>query len=281
MYYNVSMTIAELLQQQQADRADSLGVEVLLAHVLGVSRAYLMAHPEHQMKDGDELRFGELYARLREGEPVAYLTGVKEFYDLNFFVNSSVLIPRPETELLVEKVVDFVGDKPLKIMDVGTGSGAIAVALAKNLPKATVVGIDVSEDALIIARKNTEYHGVSVDFQCGDLLEGVNEPFDVVVANLPYIGEEQYRFVSRETEKYEPSVALFGGSDGLQLYKRFFEQLSQSTWKPRLLLGEFGFAQGEKMTELLNTFFEHEDWRIEKDYALIERIFMVTFPSYV
>lgn len=271
------MTIEDIIRQ--SDHSDALAVEVLLAHVLGVSREYLMIHSNDLLEPDVEEQFGSLYGRLREGEPVAYLTGKKEFYGLDFFVNSSVLIPRPETEMLVEKVLAFAQDKPLKIADVGTGSGAIAVSVAKHLPNASVVGIDVSGEALVVARKNAETHGVDVDFRCGDLLDGVDERFDIVVANLPYIGEEQYRFVSRETEKYEPSVALFGGVDGLELYRRLFQQLSEKEWRPNLLLGEFGFAQGEKMAEVLNTFFEQDDWRIEKDYASIERIFVVTSPS--
>lgn len=272
------MTIGELLQQSK--HPDTLGVELLLAHVLGVQREYLFAHPEQEVEQKLEQDFRNLYERLLNGEPVAHLTGVKEFYGLEFDVNASVLIPRPETEMLVEKVIAFVGDQQLRILDIGTGSGAIAVSLAKHLPHAVVMGTDVSGEAVQVAQMNARKHNVGVDFVVADLLEGVSGPFDIIVANLPYIGEERYRFVSRETEQYEPSIALFGGSDGLELYRRLFQQLSGQNWKPRLLLGEFGFAQGEVMRELLDNFFEQEDWHIAEDYASIERIFVVPFTSH-
>lgn len=272
------MRIDQILEE--IDHNDVLGVELLLAHVLGVERAYLLAHPEHLLNTDTEQCFRSLYTRLRKGEPVAHLIGTKEFFGLEFQVNRSVLIPRPETEILVEEVIKFADkESGLRVLDVGTGSGAIAIALAKHLPNATVVATDVSHDAIEVARTNAEKHGVDVAFHVSDLLEEVKGSFDVIVANLPYIGEEKFRFVSKETEQYEPSVALFGGVDGLELYRRLFRQLTVLDWRPRLLLGEFGFAQADSMREALNNFFEQEDWRIKKDYASIDRVFMVRFSS--
>lgn len=272
------MTVAQILQEVK--QFDSLAGEVLLAHVLGTTKEDLFAHPQRPVTRRNSAVFAQLYRRLKAGEPLAYLTGTKEFYGLEFHVNPSVLIPRPETELLVDKILDFAaGEQRLKVLDVGTGSGAIAVSLAKNLLQARLVATDVSPKALEVARRNAEKHGVGdrVTFVEADLLAGMNGPFDVVVANLPYIGEEQFRFVSREAQEYEPHVALFGGPNGLALYKRLFAQLSAADWRPRLFLGEFGFLQGEEMRNLLNTFFEQEEWRIEKDYASIERVFVIPF----
>lgn len=273
------MTIKEILQQ--ADHPDRLAVEVLLARTMGVGREQLFARPEQVVQEGLVTRFATDFGRLQRGEPLAYICGEKEFYGLSLVVNSSVLIPRPETEMLVDKVIDLVGDQAFRILDVGTGSGAIAIAVAHSLARARVVATDVSAEALEVARANVERHGLAerVDLIESDLLSQIEGPFDVVVANLPYIGEERFRFVSKETEDFEPHVALFGGDDGLRLYEALFSQLKNGSWRPRMLMGEFGFAQAEEMKKLLDKFFEHEDWRIDKDYASIDRIFMVSFAS--
>ncbi|HLG25939.1 MAG TPA: peptide chain release factor N(5)-glutamine methyltransferase [Candidatus Gracilibacteria bacterium] len=286
------MTISELLQESKLKLGDQepdfLGVELLIAYVLGRDREYLVAHGDERFSEDALVTFQELFGRFYAGEPVAYLINRKEFYGLDFFVDKRVLVPRPETELLVDKVLDFVrsanggsatgsGAAALKILDIGTGSGCIAVALAKNITEARITAVDVSVDALQVAKLNAERHDVAdrVSFLESDLLAGVEGVFDVVVANLPYIGEERHRYISREAYEYEPHVALFGGSDGLRLYAALFEQLSRKGWKPKILLGEFGFLQGDEMRELLNKFFTHEQWEIQKDYASIERTFVV------
>lgn len=273
------MTVREALSK--ADHHDRIGVEVLLARALKVSKEQLFAHPEKVLSDEENGEFFNDVERLRSGEPLAYVIGEKEFYGLVFEVNEHVLIPRPETELMVDKVKEFVGDKPAKVLDVGTGSGAIAVAVAHSLPEVHVTATDVSGEALQVAQRNAQQHGVQdrIDFIESDLLEEVDGSFDVIVANLPYIGEERFRFVSKETEEFEPHVALFGGVDGLQLYRRLFEEMKEKSMKPGLLLGEFGFVQGEEMSALLSNFFDQYEWRIEKDYASIERIFVVSFAN--
>jgi len=225
--------------------------------------------------------FNALFERFCSGEPVAYLIGKKEFYGLDFFVDDSVLIPRPETELLVANVIEFCKGESggVRILDIGTGSGAIAIALAKSLPQARVTAVDISEDALKVAYANARVHGVydRVDFVRSDLLSNVDGSFDVVVANLPYIGLESNNFVSRETLEFEPHIALFGGNDGLDLYRKLFDQINAMEWRPKLLLGEFGFTQADLMRKLLDKFFIQQQCLIQKDYASIERIFMVTF----
>ncbi len=273
------MTIKEALQQ--VDHHDRIAVEVLLARALKAPKEQLFAYPERDLSQDDMDRFLHDVERLRAGEPLAYIIGEKEFYGLEFEVNEHVLIPRPETELMVDKVKDFVGDKSLKILDVGTGSGAIAVAIAHVLPQVKVVATDVSGDALEVAKRNAVKHEVQdrIRFLESDLLENIDEDFDVIVANLPYIGEERFRFVSKETEQFEPHVALFGGMDGLQLYRKLFEDIHKKGLKPGLLIGEFGFAQAEEMELVLSKFFEQNEWHIEKDYASIERIFVVNFAN--
>lgn len=301
------MTVAEILQRARSERSEwseevageggadgageiSLSIEVLLAFVLGKDRAWLMAHSEAPVSQEQERQFGEFFLRFRAGEPVAYLTGKKEFYGLEFLVNKSVLIPRPETEMLVERVLEFARrpqagarkggrGSGLKVLDIGTGSGCIAVSLAKHLPDAQITAVDISTEALETAKKNAQLHEVvpRVKFLESDLLANVEGEFDIVVTNLPYIGTERHAILSREVREYEPHTALFGGADGLRLYERLFEQMAVLAWKPRLFFGEFGFSQGFEMRQLLNKFFIHADVLVEKDLASIERIFVVRF----
>jgi release factor glutamine methyltransferase len=284
-FYDISMTIREI-QNRALDLLPrtfeySLAVEVLLAHALRGSREELFSHADREVSFEDERLFGELLSKHLDGEPVAYLTGVKEFYGLNFFVDRRVIIPRPETEHLVDEVISCVQrhNKSLSILDVGTGSGCIALTLAHKLQNVQVTAVDISFDALEVARKNAVQLGVDsrVVLRQSDLLLGVEGAFDIVVANLPYIGKEKFHFVSREALDFEPHVALFGGSDGLRLYGQFFQQLSTRPWRPRLLVGEFGFLQAEAMGVLLERFFPQR-WEIKKDYASIDRMFVVGFP---
>lgn len=271
------MKIAELLRQG-GEFLSALDCEVILAHALGCSREYLLAHGEEEV-DGFVLDlFGEYVERVRNGEPVAYITGEKEFFGLSFFVDNRVLVPRPETEMIVEKVLEYLGDRKARVLDVGTGSGNIAVSVAKGNEDVDVLALELEDGACEVARLNAEQHGVDdrVNVFQSDLLEAVDEGegFDVIVANLPYIGEEKHRYVSAATEMHEPHAALFGGFDGLQLYKKMFQELQDKGISFDLMMGEFGFAQGEDMAELLDRFFDQR-WVIEKDLAGIERIFCV------
>jgi len=276
----VREAINKALNETGRTAEEMLAAEVLLAFCLNVTREDLFIRHDLKVSEADANKFFEILERFYLGEPVAYLTGSKEFYGFDFCVNKNVLIPRPETELLVEEVLKLVPDREtVKILDVGTGSGCIAVALAKHLKCAELTATDISSGALTVARKNAERHGVSsrIRFINTDLIDNVRGPFDIVVANLPYIGEKKYNFVSREAKKYEPHVALFGGVDGLRLYEKLFEHLAGRKWKPRFLLGEFGFLQGDEMRGLLNEYFAGWQCAILKDYASIERIFVVAF----
>ena len=295
------MNIRDFLQSVRLElgpNGDQLGAELLLAFVLdgdgakNVDRTYLMTHGDEELLDLQVQRFDALFKRMIKGEPVAYLLGRKEFFGLDFFVDARVLIPRPETEHLVEKVLQFAGERgdtflsergdsaSLRILDVGTGSGCIAVSLAKNLSAANVTGVDISVDALEVAQKNAQHNGVAAraEFFESDLLSAVEKPFDIIVANLPYIGEKKFNFVSKSARDFEPHVALFGGDDGLSLYSKFFQQLSQKPWRPRLLLGEFGFLQRSELAELFSKFFPQTKITFEQDLAHIDRLFMVEFP---
>lgn len=281
------MTISEIIKKavEKAGRTPEniLSVEVLLAYCLDLEKEDLFMEPGRIVSPAEENRFVSLFERFIMGEPVAYLTGKKEFYGLDFDVDGNVLIPRPETELLVEKVLSVVPEKGagVKILDVGTGSGCIAISLAKSLPYASITATDISAPAIEVAKKNALKHGVDsrINFVVTDLMENIDGPFDFVVANLPYIGKEKFNFVSREAEKYEPHVALFGGEDGLRLYDKLFRQLNSLKWRPRFFMGEFGFLQGDEMRRILSEHFGGSGKEILKDYASIERIFVVGFDS--
>ena len=193
-----------------------LDAELLLASVLGVGGERVVIGAGVSLPEDVLERFAELVARREAREPVAYILGHKAFRRIDLSVDRRVLIPRPETELLVEVGVTVA--RGGRVADVGTGSGAVALALKDERPDLSVVGVDVSVDALEVARANGRRLGLDVEFVCADLLDGVPGPFDAVLANLPYVAEGSA--LPPEIELYEPEVALFGGPDGLDLIRR-------------------------------------------------------------
>ena len=300
------MTIRDLIKQgyeflEGAENA-VLNCEVVLANVLGVEKEYLIAHSDQEI--GGESEFSEdladLYMaylkKVKEGEPVAYILKEKEFYGLSFFVDNRVLVPRPETEQLVETVLSFLEEKygvkrsrefesdaeKFRILDVGTGSGNIAISLATNFQNLEAVALDVSDDAIEVARVNVNQHGVEdrVELYQSDLLDVIEdgEKFHVIVANLPYIGTKTNSDVDENVEKHEPSSALFAGDDGLDLYLKMFKQIQEKNVSYDLIVGEFGSMQREDMEALLTDFFG-QNWRIEKDLAGLDRMFVVEYKS--
>ncbi|HEV2011753.1 MAG TPA: peptide chain release factor N(5)-glutamine methyltransferase [Candidatus Limnocylindria bacterium] len=231
----------------------ALDADVLLAHALGVPKEALVAHPEIELNADEAARFEALVAKRADGVPVAYLRGVKEFYGLRFSVDPRVLVPRPETEVLVDAVRAWVAGRPLTVVDVGTGSGAIAVALAVSEPKLRVIATDVSADALAVARANADAHGARVDFREGDLLAPVLEPVDAVAANLPYLRDLDLERLAgdRTSLAFEPRLATVAGPDGLGLVRRAIADL------PRVLAPD-GAA-----------FFECDPPQVERVAALL------------
>ena len=197
----------------------ALDADVLLAHVLGAGKAALFAHPERTLSAAEAAQFEALVERRSRGEPVAYLRGFKEFYGLRFRVDPRVLIPRPETEVLVDAARELIAGRAVTVVDVGTGSGAIAIAIAAHEPKVRVIATDTSRDALDVAESNALANGVAdrVELRQGDLLAPITEHVDLVCANLPYLPEESVdRWVGeRSSLAFEPRVAVVAGADGL------------------------------------------------------------------
>ena len=210
--------------------AAALDADVLLAHALDVPKEALVAHPENELTAAETQRYDALIERRASGVPVAYLRGYREFYGLRFIVDERVLVPRPETEILVDAVRAYARGRPLTVVDVGTGSGAIAVALAASEPQLRVIATDVSTDALAVARANAEANGVRVELRAGDLLAPITERVDVVAANLPYLSDRDLLDRSsligdRASLAHEPSLATVAGPDGLAVVRRAIADL--------------------------------------------------------
>ncbi len=247
-----------------------LDAHVLMCEVLGVERSYLLAHPEATLTGDQAARFEALVARHAGGEPVAYILGRRGFYDRDFLVTPDVLIPRPETELLLERALAFTRRQPTAaVADVGTGSGALAVTLAAQAPQTQVYAVDVSEKALDVARQNAALHGVAdrVVFLRGDLLAPLIERqirLDLVMANLPYIASDEVPHLA--VSRHEPTLALDGGADGLALIRRLLAQLPQACRPGARALLEIGAGQSAAVQALA------PDAEVYQDYAGLERM---------
>jgi release factor glutamine methyltransferase len=229
--------------------------ELLLLGTLGQSKTWLIAHADEKLPDGGAETYEERIERRLQGEPVQYITGEAEFYGFTLQVNRSVLIPRPETEHLVERVIQLAaGFARARIVDVGTGSGALAIALAHNLPQAAVTAVDISASALEVARGNAERHGVAgrIRFLEGDLLKPVaGERFDIVVSNPPYVPERDRDSLTVEVRDYEPAQALFAGEDGLGAYRRLVPDAWAVLVSGSYLALEIGCGQEAEIRALL------------------------------
>ena len=258
------MTLRQALTiaTQQLAASDQLRVnahrdaELLLLHTLRIPRTTLLAHPSRKLSPTEESLYESSLARRLKNEPIQYITGQQEFYGLTLKVTPAVLIPRPETEHLVEAVLHHLPkDQPTKIADIGTGSGAIAIALAVHLPKAQITALDLSLEALKVAQANAEIHNVTNRITClkSDLLAALpaNELFDAIVSNPPYIPESDRPTLHPEVRDHEPHTALFAGTEGLDIYRRLIPQ-AHALLKPNGLIAlEIGHGQREALTNLL------------------------------
>lgn len=271
-----AQALADIRQQLPGELA--FDGEVLLRHVLNVDRTGLFREPDRLLTDRETDTLAQLLQRRLAGEPVAYLTGSREFMGLDFVVNPAVLIPRPETELLVEYIIKnlspFSGQP--RLIDVGTGSGAIAVSLANYLKHAKVWAVDVSAAALEVARQNAARHqvGDSITFVSSNLLTGLPTHLygqvDWVAANLPYIPDEDIPGLQQEVAAFEPHLALAGGPDGLDLYRQLLPQVAQTLKPGGHIIMEMGFDQGPALASLLTENI-WSDVQIIKDYAALDR----------
>lgn len=281
-------TIREALRQgaQELAEADLQGVrldaQVLLSSALGLERAQLYAYPEDELSEEQELAYQALLTRRKQHEPMAYILGHKEFYGLDFVVDPRVLIPRPETELLVEAALAHIqsclaaGHLPV-VADIGTGSGAIPITIAVEEPRLPYLfACDVSAAALAVARMNCERYQVSkrVHLLQGDLLAPLPEPVDLLLANLPYVGTREVDSISSDVLSYEPHMALFSGPDGLDLLLRLCTEAKKSaTLKSGgVMLLEIGYQQCKPLTRALHALWPEAIVTCKKDYAGWDRL---------
>jgi release factor glutamine methyltransferase len=290
---NIRTALREAIVRLESDGVPSapLAAELLLLHVVGRDRAWLYAHPEAPLASDDWQRYFALVARRAAGTPVQHLTGQQEFWGLEFEVTPDVLIPRPETEHVVEVALERLGarkDEMLRVADVGTGSGCLAVALACEFPRARVFATDVSAAALAVARRNAERHGVAarIEFLECNLLdaflrEGASRDrttglagdlaFDLVVSNPPYVALADAASLPREVREHEPAIALFAGESGLDMYDPFVQQAEELLAPGGVLVLELGYNSAEHVCELLSA-RALRDIEITSDLAGIARV---------
>lgn len=267
----------EFFKKKELDSA-RLAAEVLLAAALNCQRIDLYARFNEVPEEPQLGIFRDWVKRHGAGEPVAYLVGHKEFYSLRFEVNRHVLIPRPETEHVVMAALDCVKDFSgnLSIIDVGTGSGCIAITLATQLEQARLVATDLSADALKIAARNADQHGVTerVEFIQSDLLSAfpAEQTFDLIVSNPPYVGRNEVGTLEENVLKYEPEIALYGGDEGTELIVRLIEQAAKRLNAGGYLIFEFSPMIADRCKELVDSCGQFASSEIQKDYSQHQRL---------
>ena len=261
-------TIADILRGADIESADA---RVLLRFALGASDAQLAARPERDLTADERDRFLALAARRRAGEPVAYLTGEREFYSLAFKVTPAVLIPRPETELLVEAALEAIApDAPARVLDLATGSGCVAIAIAKHRPRAQVVAVDISPAALVVARENAKTHAVGVEFVESDWFAALTgRRFDWIVANPPYVAEGDVHLGTGDL-RFEPRGALVAGATGLECIEAIVEGAAQFLVPDGRLVIEHGHDQGACTRVLLDA-AGYREIATRRDLAGVDR----------
>jgi len=247
---------------------------LLLQHVLQVNHAYLVAHDQDVLPAEQAKRFRQLIARAKAGEPVPYIIGQAPFFGRDFVVSPAVLIPRPETEELVQHALRWLDEHPgSRVVDVGTGSGCIAVTLAAERPGIEVAAVDISAEALIVARENARRHDVAhrVHFYQGHLLQPLPAAVDLIIANLPYIGTVEWPELAVSVQRYEPPVALQAGEDGLLLIGELLRQAQTKLHPAGAILLEIGWRQGASTLALAQKEFPAGEIQLHQDLAGLDR----------
>ena len=271
----------QALQGTSIDDA-SVEAELFLGHVLSMNKTQLHTQPERNLTPTETRHLWRLVRRRLDHEPNAYIIGHCEFYGIDFFIDSHTFIPRPETELLVEEAVElahrtYPPGKEITIADIGTGCGAIAISLALALPQAAIYATDISASALQVAEMNCRRQGVDsrVELLKGNLLEPLPQPVDMMVANLPYIKDCEFRDLSPEIRDFEPTIALAGGEDGLDKIQQMLEQMPGKLNYGACFLLEIGQGQGEMATSLVKGYFPQASIELIPDLGGIERVVKV------
>lgn len=284
------MKIIELLKKTKLSKLDA---ELLLAHVINKSREFVISHHNDHLTNLQKFKYSRLEKKRVNGVPLAYLTGHKEFFGLDFLANKHTLVPRPDTEILVEEVVQDIKNKEsivngqLLMVDVGTGSGCIPISIAKtieqynNVTMPTIYATDISKPALQISKKNSNKHNVDITFLHGNLLEPIIKKFEIlnlkseifITANLPYLTEEQ--FANEPSIQKEPKTALVAESDGLALYEELLKQMQSLSTNYKLQTinyFEIDPSQTEKIKGIIKKYFPETKIEIKKDLSGLDRL---------
>lgn len=269
------MTIKQALNLARQN-LDSIDAKVLLKFILKKDNTYIIANANKEMSRDEENKLQESIQKIKDGFPLQYITHNQEFMGINFEVNQNVLIPQPDTEILVENTIRLVleneslenqenSKKTMQILDLCTGSGAIAVSLKKYLPDVKIFASDISEKALEVAKKNAKNNNVEIEFIKSDMFENIHEKFDIIVSNPPYIKSEEIEKLSKEVQN-EPKVALDGGKDGLKFYKIISREIKNYLKENGTLLMEIGYDEANEVMKLF------ENSTSIKDYANNDRV---------
>jgi len=275
----LKLTLSHARQMLAANNTEdaSLKCELLLRHALKLSRAELYLDMARELSPEKETEFWQMVRRHRNGEPTAYITGHREFYGIDFHVDCRVLIPRPESELLVTKALALMREHAAAtIAEIGTGCGAIAISLALSLPEAKIYATDISAPALEVALFNCEKHGLArrVCLLQGDMLAPLPEPVNLIIANLPYV-----RASELDATSFEPMLALNGGRDGLDKIRRLCRQLSDRLLPGGHLLLEIGQGQRKAVTAFLRSLFPSAEIEVTPDLSGIDRVLSLSLPT--
>ena len=269
------MTIKQALNLARQN-LDSIDAKVLLKFILKKDNTYIIANANKEMSRDEENKLQESIQKIKDGFPLQYITHNQEFMGINFEINEKVLIPQPDTEILVENTIGLVlgnkslenqedSKKTMQILDLCTGSGAIAVSLKKYLPDVKIFASDISEKALEVAKKNAKNNNVEIEFIKSDMFENIHEKFDIIVSNPPYIKSEEIEKLSKEVQN-EPKVALDGGKDGLKFYKIISREIKNYLKENGTLLMEIGYDEANEVMKLF------ENSTCIKDYANNDRV---------
>lgn len=288
-------TIKKLESKKPLYSSAHLDAEILLSFIIKKPKEFLYTHPEKKLNQKQISSLKRVVNARFKQMPIAYIIGKKEFYDLNFYVNKDVLIPRPETEILVDTILNYshkispyhpdkskgMGqagkNSKLAIADIGTGSGCIAITLARHLPYTKIYASDISQKALRVAKKNAQALHAKIQFLQGNLLEPIkNKKNDIIVANLPYLKDSFLYSKKLESLSFEPQLALKAGENGLDIYKQLFEQMQQYALQPKALFCEIGVGQKTLFTKMAKKYLKHYSLHFQKDLSGVDRVAIFT-----
>lgn len=277
------MKTKEAIRWANIELADTLepnsSATVLLSDVLDLRRTELMASLDVKLTQSQLTKYKKYIARRKNHEPVWQIIGKVNFWGLEYFVTKDVLVPRPETELLVEEVVNKVLARNYRIndiLDLGTGAGTIAVALGCEFPEIKITAADISDKALKIAKKNARHNKVkNIEFLESNLFKNISDKYDIICANLPYIPTEDMASLDFDVHHYEPKVALDGGIGGLEIYDRFFREVGNYLNDEGIIICEIGLSQGMEIRKIVKKYLPGAKCTISKDLAEIDRIAII------